>query len=64
MNLCLSGENQKLMELIIKESGRLNKILTEFLQYAKIGPTVFAKVELTASGRLSARPIPKHPAPG
>jgi two-component system sensor histidine kinase PilS (NtrC family) len=44
--LILSGENQKLLDLIIKETGRLNKILTEFLQYAKIGPTVFTKVEL------------------
>jgi len=44
--LTLSGENQKLLDLIIKETGRLNKILTEFLQYAKIGPTVFTKVEL------------------
>jgi two-component system sensor histidine kinase PilS (NtrC family) len=44
--LALAGENQKLLDLIIKETGRLNKILTEFLQYAKIGPTVFTKVEL------------------
>jgi two-component system sensor histidine kinase PilS (NtrC family) len=44
--LTLSGENQKLLDLIIKETGRLNQILTEFLQYAKIGPTVFTKVEL------------------
>jgi two-component system sensor histidine kinase PilS (NtrC family) len=44
--LSLSGENKKLLELIIKETGRLNQILTEFLQYAKIGPTVFTKVEL------------------
>jgi len=45
--LALSGENQKLLDLIIKETGRLNQILTEFLQYAKIGPTVFTKVELS-----------------
>jgi two-component system sensor histidine kinase PilS (NtrC family) len=44
--LTLSGENQKLLDLIIKETKRLNQILTEFLQYAKIGPTVFTKVEL------------------
>jgi two-component system sensor histidine kinase PilS (NtrC family) len=44
--LSLSGENEKLMELILKETGRLNLILTEFLQYAKIGETPLRKVEL------------------
>lgn len=44
--LSLSGENAKLLELILKETGRLNQILNEFLQYARIGPTVFTKVEL------------------
>jgi two-component system sensor histidine kinase PilS (NtrC family) len=60
--LCLSGENQKLMELIIKESGRLNKILTEFLQYAKIGPTIFAKVDLTHVLDDVIEIVKKHPA--
>ncbi|KPK78708.1 MAG: hypothetical protein AMJ89_00645 [candidate division Zixibacteria bacterium SM23_73] len=62
--LCLSGENQKLMELIIKESGRLNKILTEFLQYAKIGPTVLTKVELTHLVDEVTEIVKKHPAFG
>jgi two-component system sensor histidine kinase PilS (NtrC family) len=60
--LRLSGENQKLMELIIKESGRLNKILTEFLRYAKIGPIVFAKVELTHLVDEVIEIVKKHPA--
>ncbi len=60
--LRLSGENQKLMELIIKESGRLNKILTEFLQYAKIGPTIFAKVDLTHVLDDVIEIVKKHPA--
>jgi two-component system sensor histidine kinase PilS (NtrC family) len=59
--LCLSGENQKLMELIIKESGRLNKILTEFLQYAKIAPPVFTKVELTHLVDEVIEIVKKHP---
>lgn len=62
--LFLCGENQKLMELIIKESGRLNKILTEFLQYAKIGPTVFTKVELTHLVDEVIEIVKKHPAFG
>ena len=60
--LCLSGENQKLMELIIKESGRLNNILTEFLGYARIGPTIFAKVELTHLVDEVIEIVKKHPA--
>jgi len=59
--LYLYGENQKLMELIIKESGRLNKILTEFLQYAKIGPPVLSKVELTHLVDEVIEVVKKHP---
>ncbi len=44
--LSLSEENQKLFELIIKETGRLNQILTEFLEYSRIGPSLLSKVEL------------------
>ena len=44
--LSLSGENQKLLDLIIKETGRLNRILTDFLNYARIGPSLLSKVEL------------------
>ncbi|GAB4319500.1 MAG: ATP-binding protein [Candidatus Zixiibacteriota bacterium] len=42
--LPVEGDNRRLMELIIKESGRLNKILTEFLSYARIRPTVTGRV--------------------
>ncbi len=44
--LSLAGENQRLMELILKESQRLNKILTEFLSYARIARPAYTKVEL------------------
>jgi two-component system sensor histidine kinase PilS (NtrC family) len=42
----LSEENQKLLDLIVKETGRLNQILKDFLEYARIGPSVLSKVEL------------------
>lgn len=45
--LVLDGENLKLMELIVKETARLNHILTEFLQYAKIKQTPLKKVEMS-----------------
>jgi len=44
--LSLSEENQKLLDLIIKETARLNQILTDFLEYSRIGPSVVSKVEL------------------
>src|SRR3990170_536363 len=59
--LNLEGENNKLLELIIKESSRLNTILTEFLQYAKLGETPLGKVDL---GRIVDEVIEiakKHP---
>jgi two-component system sensor histidine kinase PilS (NtrC family) len=62
--LSLSDENQKLLELIVKETGRLNKILTEFLQYAKIGPAVFTKAELTHLVDEVIEIVKKHPALG
>ncbi len=44
--LKLANENQELMDLIVKESDRLTKMLTKFLQYARIERTAFNKVEL------------------
>jgi two-component system sensor histidine kinase PilS (NtrC family) len=58
--LSLSDENGKLMELIIKETGRLNLILTEFLQYAKIGETSLKKVELISLIREVIELVKKH----
>jgi len=34
----LSGENKRLMELIMKESGRLDRIITDFLEFARMRP--------------------------
>ena len=44
--LTLEGSNARLMNLITKESQRLNKILSEFLTYARIGRPSYTKVEL------------------
>jgi len=44
--LTLEAENRQLMDLIVKESDRLTKMLTKFLQYARIERTAFNKVEL------------------
>jgi len=40
------GPNARLMELIIKESQRLNNILSEFLHYARIDRPAYNKVDL------------------
>jgi two-component system sensor histidine kinase PilS (NtrC family) len=59
--LSVTEENRKLLDLIIKETGRLNRILTDFLSYARIGPSLLSKVEL---GRLVDEVIEiasKHP---
>jgi len=44
--LSLTEENRKLLDLIIKETGRLNCIVTDFLNYARVGPSLLSKVEL------------------
>jgi signal transduction histidine kinase len=44
--LALDGENHRLMVLILKESQRLNRILTDFLTYARMGRPAYNKVEL------------------
>jgi len=42
----VSAENERLLGLIVKESDRLTKILSEFLLYAKIDRASYNKVEL------------------
>jgi len=44
--LNLADENNRLLELIIKESSRLNQILADFLLYARSKRSVFNRVEL------------------
>lgn len=44
----LTGENARLMELIVKESERLSRVLNDFLVYARTAPTQTTKVELVS----------------
>lgn len=45
-DLALEGVNDKLMSLILKETARLNNILSDFLLYARVGRSQLRKVEL------------------
>jgi len=45
-DLVVEGANAKLMELIVKESHRLSRILSEFLCYSKIDRAAYNKVDL------------------
>ncbi len=44
--LQVEGENERLMDLVVKESHRLSEILTQFLIYARIDRPSYDKVEL------------------
>jgi two-component system sensor histidine kinase PilS (NtrC family) len=59
--LDLSKENQNLLDLIIKETARLNRILTDFLSYARIGPSLLSKVELFHILNEVVEIVKKHP---
>lgn len=45
----LHGDNARLMELIVKESERLSRILTNFLSYARTAPVLSTKIELVST---------------
>ncbi len=45
-DLKVTGENERLMSLIVKESHRLSRTLTDFLTYARIGQKSYERVEL------------------
>ncbi|MBU8934179.1 MAG: PAS domain-containing protein [candidate division Zixibacteria bacterium] len=45
-DLELTGQNLRLMDLIVKESHRLSRILSEFLNYARIERAAYNKVDL------------------
>ncbi len=42
----VSGENKRLMDLIVRESCRLNEILSDFLLYARSNRALISRVEL------------------
>jgi two-component system sensor histidine kinase PilS (NtrC family) len=44
--LSLSGDNKKLMELVVKESDRLDRIITDFLEFSRLKRPVFEPVDV------------------
>ena len=44
--LQLSGDNKKLMELVLKESDRLDRIITDFLEFARSRKPSFEPVDV------------------
>ncbi len=44
--LTLSGDNRKLMELVLKESDRLDRIITDFLEFARLRNPAFEPVDV------------------
>ncbi len=46
--IALQDDNARLMQLIVKESERLSRILNDFLSYARTGPGRSAKVEIVS----------------
>ncbi len=60
--LDVENDNRQLMSLIIKESSRLNNILSDFLLYARVGRSRFQKVELNHVISDSIELIRRHPA--
>jgi two-component system sensor histidine kinase PilS (NtrC family) len=44
--LTLSGDNRKLMELVLKESDRLDRIITDFLEFARLRKPALEPVEV------------------
>jgi len=59
--LQVAGQNQRLMDLIIKETARLNKILSDFLIYARTSRSVFSRIELCHLISDVFEVIKKHP---
>ena len=44
--LTLSGDNRKLMELVLNESDRLDRIITDFLEFARLRKPAFEPVDV------------------
>lgn len=44
--LSLSGDNKNLMELVMKESDRLDRIITDFLEFARLRKPAFEPVDV------------------
>jgi two-component system, NtrC family, sensor histidine kinase PilS len=61
-DLPVSGDNERLLSLIVKETSRLNKMLSDFLLYARVGRTQFQKVDLIRTISDVMEIIRQHPA--
>ncbi len=59
--LQLGGEEQKLFNLILKESARLNTLLSDFLSYARTNPVALNKVELCHNVTQALEMMRQHP---
>lgn len=60
-DLTVSDDDEKLMSLIITETGRLNKILSDFLMYARVGRTRFQKIEVQQIISDTIAIVRRHP---
>jgi len=61
-DLELEGDNEKLMSLILKETSRLNKILSDFLIYARVGRPRLQKIEANRIISDIIELVRRHPA--
>ena len=61
-DLRLEGDNDRLMALIVTETSRLNKLLSDFLSYTRIGRLRFQKVELNQVISDIIEMVRRHPA--
>jgi two-component system sensor histidine kinase PilS (NtrC family) len=43
------GEPRKLMDIVLRETDRLNRLITDFLRYAKPGPLLFESVDVAVA---------------
>ncbi len=60
-DLTLDGDDEQLMSLIIKESSRLNKILSDFLLYARVSRPQFRKVDINHLIFETIELVRRHP---
>jgi two-component system sensor histidine kinase PilS (NtrC family) len=62
--LRVEGENAKLLDLVIRESERLDKFISELLEYARERPLKTQKVEAAALAAESIEIARRHPSAG
>ncbi len=59
--LDLGSDDRKLFDLILKESARLNTLLSDFLSYARANPDALTKVELCHNVAEAMEMMRRHP---